>query len=225
VYPDRAKTEAMLEESTGMFLELLDARRAEPKDDLLTAMVLAEDEGRFLSDDEIISNLHLLNFVGHETTDGQIGNSMLALLRNPDQLQLLRERPDLMRSAVDEFIRYDPSGAWAHIQFATEDFEINGQQLHAGERIAFCLASAHRDPEAYQNPDKFDITRNPEKNISFGIGAHYCIGAALARLELAVVFERLLARYPRLELAGEVTYRPNAFIRGPLTLDVDLGIA
>jgi cytochrome P450 len=223
-HPNRAETEAVIAESTDMLAALLEARRSAPQDDLLTALVQAEDEGRFLSDDEIISNLHLLLFVGYETTECQIGNSLVALLKHPDQLELLRQKPDLMRSAIDEFIRYDPSAAWAHIQVIAEDFELYGHELHAGERLAFGLAAGHRDPNAFSNPDRLDITRNPEKNLSFGMGPHYCIGAALARLEVSVALERMLSRYPVIKLAGDVDARPNAFIRGPATLPVDVGL-
>jgi cytochrome P450 PksS len=178
-----------------------DRRRAEPEDDLITALIQAESEGQRLSDDDLLAMVLLLTSAGFETTMNTLLNGTLALLRHPDQLALLRSRPELVESAVEEILRYDPPIHTATLRWAAVDSEIRGQQIRRGDRVLPVVAAANRDPERFPDPDRFDIQRQDNKHIAFGIGTHFCTGAPLARLELQVAFPILLERLPQLRLA------------------------
>jgi cytochrome P450 len=179
----------------------IQARRTSPKDDLISALVAAQDtDGSRLSDSEAVSVIALLLFGGNTTTTDLIGNGMLALLQHPDQLGLLRADPGLLANTVEEVLRYDPSITLAE-RIPTETINIDGVAVGAGEWLCLLLSSANRDPAVHVNPDTFDIKRDPVSHVSFGGGRHYCLGAALARMETGVAIGSLIARFPSLRLA------------------------
>jgi cytochrome P450 len=195
-------------------------RRAEPRDDLLSALVQAEEAGDRLSGDELYANAISLLVAGHETTTNLIGNGTLALLRHPEQWQRLKDDPSLVPQAVEELMRYD-----SPVQLTTRvlkaDLEVGGKQLRAGETVLLLLGAANRDPEQFADPDRLDVGRTDVKHLSFGLGSHYCLGAPLARLEARIVFETLARRLPNLRLdGGDVRYRDNFNLRGLEALPV-----
>jgi cytochrome P450 len=196
------------------FLGLIAERRRAPSDDLLSALVAAEDEGDRLTEQELLSTCTLLLVAGHETTVNLIANGTLALLRHPDELRRLQDEPSLARSAVDEVLRYD-----APVQMtgrvALEDIELDGATLQQGEFALLLLASANRDPAAFAEPDTLDIGRTDNHHLAFGFGTHFCLGAPLARLEGEVALGTLVRRCPDLALASdELQYKENLILRG-----------
>ncbi len=205
------------------FHEKFDERRAAPKDDLITALVQAEEAGDKLDPQELISMVFLLLVAGHETTVNLLGNGTLALLQHPDQKQLLRDNPDLVRSAVEELLRYDGPVGVSTMRWALEDVEYYGQVIPAGQMVVASLLAANRDPAAFESPNRLDITRTPNKHIAFGNGIHYCVGAPLARLEGAVAFNTLLRRLPNLALAvdvGQLAWNPTILLHGMKSMPV-----
>jgi pimeloyl-[acyl-carrier protein] synthase len=195
-------------------------RRREPRDDLISALVEAQEEGGALADGELLSLSFLLLLAGHETTTNLIGNGTLALLRNPDQLERLRAGPGLVENAVEELLRYD-SPVQATARVAAEDVEIGGQPVPQGALLVCGIGAANRDPAAHAEPDRLDVGRTEIRHLSFGLGAHFCLGAALARLEGQQVFRALVQRAPGLRLATEApAYRPNLVLRGLSSLPV-----
>ncbi len=187
--------------------ELLQARRRRPGGDLLSAMLAAEDGGESLSFDEIVDNAVFLFFAGFETTRNLISTGVVALLQNPDQLARMRADRALIRSAVDEFLRYDAPVQGAG-RFTLEPVEIGGRTIPPGRVLVLLLGSANHDEVYFSQPERLDIGRQPNRHVSFGGGGHHCLGAALARIEGAVVFERLLALSERLELTAPPVRRP-----------------
>jgi len=179
---------------------LIAARRAEPTDDLLSELVHVEEQGDQLSHQELISTVMLLFGAGFETTTNLIGNGLLALLDHPDQLRRLRDDRSLMKTAVEELLRWD-SPVQIDGRLAFEDLEIGGMAIAANTQFVTLLGAANRDPRAFDEPDRFDVGRVGQAPMSFGGGIHYCLGAALARAEGAVVFDRLLDRFPVIEPA------------------------
>jgi hypothetical protein len=197
-------------------------RRRDPRDDLVSALLSAEEQGDKLSSSEVFSTLTLLLVAGNETTTNLIANGLHALLRNRDQLELLRGDPDLIASAVEELLRYD-SPVQATSRIALEDVEIGGRPIRKGQEVIVTLGSANRDPEQFEAPDRLDLTRRDNRHLSFGHGAHFCLGSPLARLEAQVAFRALLERYPNLTLATDaVEWRRNMILRGPTALPVRL---
>jgi cytochrome P450 len=194
--------------------EQIRLRRANPGPDLLSSLVRTDDAGERLTDDEVVANVLLLFNAGHETTVNLIGNGMLALLRHPDQMTLLRETPGLMSQAVEELIRYDsPVQVGARIMAA--DVPLGGTTIPAGAKVMLLYGAANRDPARYADPDRLDLRRAGVKSLAFGGGPHFCIGAPLARLEIDMVFTALLERYRSIELAaGELSWRANFNLRG-----------
>lgn len=197
---DRA--EAALTELAEYLRHIVEKRRANPQDDLITALVRAEAERDALSNEEIIATITLLLFGGHETTSNLIANGMLALLQNPDQLQMLRADPDLMPSAVEEFLRYD-GPIRGFLRWIKEDATIGGVALRAGERAFVVVDGANRDPKMFDRPEVLDISRVPNRHVEFGHGIHHCLGAPLARIEAPIAFRTLLDRFPQLELSND----------------------
>lgn len=189
-------------------------RRANPGRDLLSSLVAMGDNGDRLTDDEIVANVLLLFNAGHETTVNMIGNGMLALLKHPDQMALLRENPDSLSQAVEELIRYDsPVQISARIMAA--DLPLGETTIPAGSKVMLIYGAANRDPARYTDPDRLDLTRTGVKSLAFGGGPHFCMGAPLARLEIGMAFTALLERYQSIELAaGELSWRPNFNLRG-----------
>ncbi|HEX3269830.1 MAG TPA: cytochrome P450 [Ktedonobacterales bacterium] len=185
-----------------LFQGVLEERRAEPRNDLISELLLAHEQGDHLSEQELIVTATTLLLAGHETTVNLIGNGMLALLRQPDQFALLREHPELMASAVEEFLRYEAPSQMAS-RVAPEEMEIGGQMVGRGEILNLLLGSGNHDPEAFDDPDRLDITRANNRHLAFGTGMHYCLGAPLARLEGQVAIETLLRHFPALRLSDD----------------------
>ena len=199
------------------FQQLFELRRRNPGDDLTTQLVQAEENGSKLSNEELTANIILLFGAGHETTVNLIGNGLLALHRNPDQLALLKARPELIANAIEEFLRYDSSVQLTG-RVALEDIEdLGGKKIPRGETVLCLLGSANRDPAVYPDqPDRLDITRQNVRPLSFGGGIHFCLGAQLARLEAEVAITTLLRRLPDLKLddAENAEWRPTFVLRG-----------
>jgi cytochrome P450 len=184
------------------FRTLFELRRREPGDDLTTHLVQAEENGNILTNEELTANVILLFGAGHETTVNLIGNGLLALYRNPDQLQLLKNDQSLMPNAIEELLRYDSSVQVTGRTTLEYVDEIGGISLEKGQSVICLLGSANRDPEAYSDPDRLDITRRDLRPLSFGGGIHYCVGAQLARIEAEIAIATLLRRLPDLQLGN-----------------------
>jgi cytochrome P450 len=199
------------------FQQLFELRRRNPGDDLTTQLVQAEENGSKLSNEELTANIILLFGAGHETTVNLIGNGLLALHRNPDQLALLKARPELIANAIEEFLRYDSSVQLTG-RVALEDIEdLGGKRIPRGETVLCLLGSANRDPAVYPDqPDRLDVTRQNVRPLSFGGGIHFCLGAQLARIEAEVAITTLLRRLPDLKLddAENAEWRPTFVLRG-----------
>jgi cytochrome P450 len=199
------------------FQQLFDLRRRSPGDDLTTQLVQAEEDGSKLSNEELTSNIMLLFVAGHETTVNLIGNGLLALHRNPDQLALLKARPDLITNAIEEFLRYDSSVQMTG-RVALEDIDdLGGKKIPQGESVLCLLGSANHDPAVYpDHPDRLDITRPNVRPLSFGGGIHFCLGAQLARIEAEVAIATLLRRLPdlRIDDVENPEWRPTFVLRG-----------
>ncbi|GAB4192045.1 MAG: cytochrome P450 [Roseiflexaceae bacterium] len=192
-------------------------RRADPQDDLLTALVQAEEAGDQLSEDELVSMVILLLIAGHETTVNLIGNGTLALLRNPEQRERLQADPGLIKTAVEELLRYESPVEMTPERFAAEDVEIGGTVIPRGASVHVVLASANRDEAQFPQADQLDIARAPNRHLSFGQGIHYCLGAPLARLEGQIAITTLLRRMPDLHLAipdHALPWRAGLVLRG-----------
>jgi cytochrome P450 len=203
--------------SQAYFQQLFALRRSQPGGDLTTQLLQAEEDGAKLSHEELTANIILLFGAGHETTVNLIGNGLLALYRNPDQLTLLRERPELIVNAVEEFLRYDSSVQMTG-RVALEDIaDLGGRRIAKGDSVFCMLGSANRDSAAYPDrPEQLDITRPNVKPLSFGGGIHHCLGAQLARIEAEVAIGTLLRRLPglRLDDPGNPEWRPTFVLRG-----------
>lgn len=182
------------------FQRAIAARRAAPRDDLLSDLVRANEEGETLSEDEIVTMCNLLIVAGIVTTTDLIGNGMLALLRAPEQYRKLHSHPELIAGAVEEMLRFD-SPVIQTGRIATQDYSCAGRRIAKGDSISLSLGAANRDPRVYQDPDKFDIERNDSHHLSFGGGVHLCLGASLARLEAQVAIGRLVQAFPSMRLA------------------------
>jgi cytochrome P450 len=210
------------EQMAAYLREVIDWKRAHPADDLLTALIAAEDEGDRLDEQELIDQVSLLFIAGHETTVNLVGNGTLALLRNRAQLELLHGTPDLVPNAVEELLRYD-SPVQMSRRVTLADLEIGDHTIPAGHFVMTCLGSANHDPEVFgPDADGLDLRRpNANQHVSFGGGVHHCLGAALARLEGQVAIGELVARFPRLELATEqVEWNGRIVLRGLASLPV-----
>jgi cytochrome P450 len=205
------------------FRDQIAQRRAEPREDLLSALVAAEEQGDLLTEDEMISTCILLLLAGNETTTNLIGNGMLALLEHPDELAKLEADPSLLDKAIDEMLRYD-SPAQITSRIVAQDIEFQGQAMQEGQVVLAVLGAANHDPAQFENPDVFDITRPPNRNLAFGHGIHYCLGAPLALAEAQVAFETLLRRFPHPRAAFETPDWGQSFIlRGLNSLKVVTG--
>jgi cytochrome P450 len=199
------------------FKQLFELRRREPGDDLITQLVQAEEDGSKLTNEELTANVMLLFGAGHETTLNLIGNGLLALYRNPDQLALLKARPDLMTNAIEEFLRYDSSVQMTGRVTLEDIDDLGTKKIPKGETVLCLLGSANRDPAAYPDqPDRLDITRPNVRPLSFGGGIHFCLGAQLARIEAEIAISTLLRRLPdlRLDDAENPEWRPTFVLRG-----------
>jgi len=204
------------------FTALLAEKRRSPGDDLLSALLVAEEQGDRLSADEALATAFSLFGAGFDTTRHLIGNAVHALLRHPDQLTLLRDQPGLMRNAVEEFLRFDGS-----VQFTTrtalQDVDLDGERFTRGDAFYLCLGAANRDPEAHERPDELDIRRARPQPLTFGGGIHHCLGAAMGRLETRLGLTALLDRAASLGLAGAPRWRQGAVFRGLESLPLSAG--
>lgn len=209
---------------TGYLREVIAERRARPEDDLVSALIAARDGDAALTEAEMVNSIGLLLIAGHETTVNLIGNGVLALLRAPGQLDLLRRRPELLPSAVEELLRFDGPLEWASQRIALEDMEIAGTPIPKGAWVHVSLGAADRDPAVFEAPDRLDVTRAPKRHVAFGHGIHFCLGAPLARLEGRIAIGGLLDRFPGLALAVPPAdlrhHRTGSIVRGLVSLPV-----
>jgi cytochrome P450 PksS len=203
--------------------KLIRLRRENPQDDLTSALVQAEEAGDKLSENELLAMIFLLLIAGHETTVNLIANGTLALLRNPEQMEKLRNNPSLIESAVEEMLRFNGPLETATERYALEDVTISGSTIPKGALVYVVLASANRDEREFENPDVLDITRQNNRHLAFGQGIHYCVGAPLARLEAQVAISTLLRRAPglRLDILEErIRWKKGLVLRGLRALPV-----
>jgi cytochrome P450 len=200
------------------FEAIVEARRVAPRDDLISALVAAEQNGDRLKLSEMFATLVLLLVAGNETTTNLISNAVLALLRNPEQLALLRLQPERVPAALEEILRYD-SPVQLTSRVAKHDCTVAGHRVRRGQQLVLLLAAANRDPAVFADPERLDIARNDVRHLSFSQGQHYCLGAQLARLEGTLALEALVTRYPELRLPEQkLTWRNNTILRGPKEL-------
>lgn len=219
----QARAAQLLQEFVGYLRALFTARRQTPQDDLISALVRAQDAGDQLSEAELFSTVVLLIVAGHETTVNLIGNAVLALLRQPERQRRLAENSSLMEAAVEEFLRYDSPVERALVRWAAQDTVLGGQQIRRGDLVIGVIGSANRDPGHYAQPDRLDLERGAQRHLAFGHGAHYCLGAPLARLEGEIAIGTLLRRLPGLRLAvpeSELVWRTVPTFRGLAALPV-----
>ena len=203
-YPDEERNRQLRVASDKIeqyLLDLLAERRAHLDDDLVSVLVKAADENEVFTEEELVSTLVLLIIAGHKTTANLIGNGMQALLRFPDQLELLRERPELAGQAVEEFLRFESPVFRGTLRIALEDMVLEGVDIPRQSFVHLLLASANRDSAVFDDADQLDITRSPNRHVAFGHGAHFCAGAPLSRVEGQIAFPTLLRRLPGLRLA------------------------
>jgi cytochrome P450 PksS len=203
--------------------KLTKARRRDPRNDLISALVAANEAGDRMSDDELLAMIFLLLIAGHETTVNLIGNGTLALLQNPNQRDRFRNEPALMKSAVEELLRYGSPLETTTERFAAEDVVMHGVTIPRGEMVFAAIASANRDERQFVNPDVLDLARDPNRHVSFGLGIHYCLGAPLARMEGQIAFEAMLREQPRIRLAfpdKPLRWRRGLVLRGLESLPV-----
>jgi cytochrome P450 len=224
-HPDKEAMDGAWRKMWSYLEDLLEAKRARPGDDLLSALVTARDEEGSLDEDELIAMAFLLLIAGYITTVNLIGGGVAALLAHPQQLKLLRDDPGLLPGAVEEFLRYDGPVNPGVIRFPTEDVEIGGVTIPRGATVLVATAIADRDPGEFADPDRLDVTRTENAHLAFGHGIHYCLGAPLARLEGEIAIGTVLRRLPNLALA--VPYEDLewqvANLRGPKRLPVSFG--
>ncbi|MEU3315303.1 cytochrome P450 [Streptomyces sp. NPDC006662] len=214
--------EANQEELRAYMAGLVELHRRDPQDDLMTALIEARDaDGDRLSELELIDLCVAVLVAGHETTASQIPNFVLTLLDHPDQLALLRREPALIARAVEELLRFVPLGSGAsQARYATEDVEVGGTLVRAGEPVVVATGAANRDALRFTAPGVLDIRRASNQHLGFGHGVHHCLGAPLARMELQEALGALLARFPGLRLVGDVTWKTEMLVRGPRVMPV-----
>ncbi len=207
----------------GYLKKLIKERRAHPKDDLVTALVQAKDGSDKLSGDEVLAMIFLLLVAGHETTVNLIGSGSLALLEHPDQLEKLRSEPAIIKPAIEELLRFVCPVEMATERYAREDITIAGTTIPRGELVLAVLGSANRDANYFDNPDILDVTRENNKHLAFGLGAHYCLGAPLSRVEGQIAISTLIRRMPNLRLSiapDQIRWRGGIILRGLEALPV-----
>ncbi|KRA31102.1 hypothetical protein ASD81_16600 [Nocardioides sp. Root614] len=208
-------------EITAYVRDRMAERRAEPGDDILTKLIQAEDaEDGTLAEHEVVAMTIELIFAGHETTSNFVGNGVACLLGHPDQWQALLADPNLLSSAIDEMLRYESPAPMPLPRVAIDDVVIGTETIGKGDTVVVALAAANRDPNVFPDPEKFDITRQDNNFISFGFGAHFCLGSHLARMESSVILTALINRFPNLRLAGEPQWSNHHFFRALESLPV-----
>jgi len=220
--PPAPEVVRVVDELGDYFTAEIEKRRSNPGPDLVSALVAAHDEGDVMSAADLLSFITLLLVAGNETTTNLIGNGMLALGRNPDQLDALKRNPAMLPRAIEEMLRFD-GPVQSTVRFTKEPVELGGAEIPAGAFALMIVAAADRDPAQFKEPEKFDITRDPNDHVAFGEGIHFCIGAPLARMEARIAFEAMLERFPRLRLkdpAMKPVYKGSYFLRGLESLPV-----
>ncbi len=216
----RARREAARAHLLAYFKRVVQKRRRQPRDDLVSALIEAEAEGDRLSEAELLDTCILLLVAGNETTTNLIGNGMLALMQHPDQLELLRRDPKRIGQAVEELLRYDTPVQMLR-RLVTTEIDIGGKRITPGTMAITLVGAANRDPDVFPNPDQLDITRHGASHVSFGYGIHYCLGAPLARAEASIAITTLLRRFPHLQLAtASPVWRPSFAFRSLEALPV-----
>ena len=203
----------------GYLADLVEQRRSAPREDLISALIAAEEGGDQLTSDEIVATCNLLLIAGHETTVNLIANAILAMLRHPRHWSALAADPERAPAIVEETLRYDPPVQLVG-RVAADDMAIGDVTVPKGDTMMLLFAAAQRDPAVYSSPDAFDPDREGIRHLAFGLGAHFCLGAPLARLEARIALSAVAARFPNARLAGEPTYKPNVTLRGMATLSV-----
>ena len=200
---------------------LLSQRRAAPRDDLLTRLVQAEVDGERLTEREILGFFQLLLLAGSETTTNLLNNAILCFIDNPAQLELLRGRMDLLPSAIEEVLRYRSPLQWMY-RIPTREVEMHGQTIPAGKMVLAMIGTANHDPDVFEDPGRFDIMRDPNPHLAFGLGVHFCMGAPLARLESRIALTDLLRRFQHIELATDAPWPPRhgLHVHGPSHLPI-----
>jgi cytochrome P450 len=217
----QAEAEANLRELGGYMFELIERRRAEPADDLMSALVLARDEHDRLSERELVEICYTILIAGHETTATEIPNFVHVLLQRPEAWARLVADPDLIPAAVEELLRFVPLVEGSSLpRYASEDVEVGGVLVRAGEPVLVAVAAANRDPARFDTPDEVSFDRAENQHVGFGHGAHHCLGAQLARVELQEALRALTTRLPGLHVAGELGWKVEMFVRGLHTLPV-----
>lgn len=203
------------------FQQLIEERRKSPREDLLSGLIGAEEKGDRLSHEELLVMCGLILIAGHETTMNLIGNGTLALLRNPDQIERLRRNPSIIRSAIEELLRYD-SPVQLTARTAKEDVEMGGKKIGARQQAVVLLGAANRDPERFELPDRLDLGREDNHHVAFGAGHHFCVGAPLARVEAQIAIQTMVERLDKLELVTDsLEWRETTTIRGLNSLPVN----
>ncbi|WP_446047315.1 cytochrome P450 family protein [Streptomyces olivaceus] len=226
--PDMYSFEEFQKAATSLLVysrELIKSRRRNPQDDLLSGLIAARDDGDKLTEDELTSMIYLLLIAGHETTVGLIGNSVRGLLTHPDQFAMLRQRPELLDSAIEEFLRHDSAVQATAPYWTTEPVEVGGATIPAGSMLLLALMAANRDVERFPRGATLDVTLGTPAHIAFGHGIHHCVGAPLARTEARIVLRTLLDRFPGLRLAepaANLTRTPSVIANGLTALRVHL---
>ncbi|QHC23187.1 cytochrome P450 family protein [Streptomyces sp. GS7] len=211
-------------------LDLVALRRGTPGDDLLSRLIVARDQGERLTENELVSLGFLLLWTGSENTQHLISSGLLVLLRHPEQLAALRRDTRLLPAAVEEILRFTHPNQLAIRRFPTEDMELGGVMIPAGDTVMLALSSAHRDPACFTDPDRFDIRRQDNAHLALGHGIHYCLGAPLARMEVQVALSTLLERFPHIDLAvsedrlpWRASFRSHALRQLPITVSTTQG--
>ncbi|MEM7798918.1 MAG: cytochrome P450 [Chloroflexota bacterium] len=215
-----------LQEFVSYIGQMIAERRKSPKDDLISRLVHAEENGQQLSEQELYSMIALLIVAGHETTVNLIGNGMYALLQDRDQLEKLKANPDLVDRAIEEFLRFDGPVEMATTRYAAEDVQIGDTLIRRGSAVVVILGATGRDVTVFDEPAKLDISRESNHHLGFSYGVHYCVGAPLARLEARIAFTTLLKRIPNIRLAvspASIYYNESAIVRGVAELPVEWG--
>ncbi|MFR9787220.1 cytochrome P450 [Streptomyces sp. MB22_4] len=209
------------EELRSYMADLIAAHRAEPQDDLMTALIEARDHGDRLSELELVDLCVGILVAGHETTATQIPNFVLTLLDHPEALARLRAEPELITQAIEELLRFVPLGSGAgQARYATEDIEVGGTLVRAGEPVLVAIGAANRDALRFTDAGTLDISRGGNAHLGFGHGVHHCLGAPLARLELQEAIGALVARFPELHVSGDITWKTEMLVRGPRVMPV-----
>jgi cytochrome P450 len=217
-----ARSEQSIIDMFSYFGDLLEQRRAEPGDDMVSALLAGDENGQRLDDDEIRSMCALMLFAGHETTTTTITSGIKLLLEHPEQMQLMRDEPDAVGRAVEETLRYEGAIKVLH-RWVLEDYVVQGTTIEAGSRVLLIPAAANRDPRRFTDPERFDVRRKPNPHLAFGKGIHACIGAMLARIEMRIALQRLVERLPGLRIAeqSEPQWMPSLASRGLALLHVE----